>query len=297
MLAQPPHQQLKLVEGHVLTATNVHKDCLGVVKKTSPVKQRAHQGILESLLGTILSVRDSRAKQATGLRRAEGSHEIIKTNVDQARPHHNAGNRPDTLGNHAVGRRKRFVHALLGQNQLSHSRVVKGDQGVGEHRQLVEGDLCLLPATPSLKIKWRRGKDHCEGSFLPGETSHQRGSPGACSSTEPHTDEDDLAIAQGIPDFQLRLFGCLLSKGGIAPRAQAFCEITADLDFLRGNRTCQSPHIRIAGKQFGTLHAIERNPVQHVGPGTSYPDDFDGGIRNGLLASSLVGNHGGTATP
>ena len=168
------------------------------------------------------------------------------------------------------------MYTLLGEHELSHSRVVEGDKGVGEHREFSEGGLRLVPPTLALEIERGGGKDHRKGPLFPGQSGHQgcRSRTGAASQA--HADKDDLAVAQRVPNLQFRLLRSLITERRITSGSQSLGQVAAKLDLLRSDRTGQGSHIGIAGEELGSFHAIESDTVQHVGAGTSYSDYFDG---------------------
>ena len=165
---------------------------------------------------------NTRPKKTTRFRRTQGRHQIIQSDVDKARPHHDPGNRTDTLRDHAISCGKRFVDTLLGENKFSHSRVVEGDQGIRKQGQLIKSQLCLVFSAFPLEIERGCGKYNRKGPLLPGQPRYQGSCTRTGASSQSDADEDNLAVAQCIPNFQFRLLCRLVPKRWITPDPSPF---------------------------------------------------------------------------
>ena len=83
-----------------------------------------------------------------------------------------------------------------------------------------------------------------------------------------------------------------MAELGIAAGAEALGEIHAELDFFAGETGMERADVGIERQQLSALHAVERDPLQHIRAGTAKADDFNGGRGDRLLRISRVGNHG-----
>jgi hypothetical protein len=125
-------------------------------------------------------------------------------------------------------------------------------------------------------------KTTTKAPFLAGDAGDDGCGAGAGAAAEAGAEEDDAAALERGADLFLRLEHAWNARVRDRRRPEALGEVDAELDFLLGEAGTEGADVGVECEQFGALHAIERDALQHVGAGTAEADDFDGGCGNDL---------------
>jgi hypothetical protein len=229
------HEQLDFEEGEVFAAGEVDEDGLGVFEERALIEEWAGEGVFEGFGGAVFAVGEAGAEEAAGAGGAEGGHEVVEADVDEAGADDEADDGFDGFADHVVCGGEGFVDALFGEDELAHAVVVEGDECVGEDGEFVEGGFGLFAAAAAFEGEGHGGEDDDEGSFFAGEAGDDGSGSGAGATAEAGAEEDDAAAFEGGADFVFGFEDGLVAEFGITTGAEAFGEVSAELDFFVGD--------------------------------------------------------------
>jgi hypothetical protein len=255
------------------------------------IEEWAGEGVFEGFGGAVFAVGEAGAEEAAGAGGAEGGHEVVEADVDEAGADDEADDGFDGFADHVVCSGEGFVDALFGEDELAHAVVVEGDECVGEDGEFVEGGFGLFAAAAAFEGEGHGGEDDDEGSFFAGEAGDDGSGSGAGATAEAGAEEDDAAAFEGGADFVFGFEDGLVAEFGIATGAEALGEVAAELDFFVGDAGGEGADVGVEGEEFGTFHAVECDAFEHVGTGSTEADDFDAGGGDGLLWVARIRNH------
>jgi hypothetical protein len=113
---QALHEQFDFEKREIFAAGQVDEHGLCVFEERALVEQRAGEGIFESGAGAVLATGDAGPEEAARAVGAEGAHEIVQADVDQAGADDEADHCLDGLANHAVCGGECLVNPLFGED-------------------------------------------------------------------------------------------------------------------------------------------------------------------------------------
>ncbi len=122
----------------------------------------------------------------------------------------------------------------------------------------------------------------------------QRRRPGTGPAAEARADKNHARIDKCLADFVGRFHRRLITKFGIAARAEAARDQAAELHFARRHRTGERLHFGIDRNEIAFFHSVEHDAIERVRAGATDAHDFDWDnfffpFRQGVVVAEL--NH------
>ncbi len=216
----------------------------------------------------------------------DGLH-IGEVQIDQARIHHQVGDRAHARFQHAIGQPEGVGHLDAGRDHLEQVLVGHDDQRVGHLAQGVDAVIGIGAPPVALEIE-RLGddRDGQDAALARQPADHRRRTR---SGPAPHAggDEHHVRVVQHAQQVVTALFGGGGTDVGLAPRAQPLGQGRAQLQAVGGQRTRQRLGVGVGRDELDPLQAGFDHVVQRVAATAADPQHHDAGAL--LDQSGVVG--------
>ena len=269
---------------HVVAADDRDDDALGTLHRDA-IEQRIGDGLFggfERAVGALALAGAHHRLAHLGHHRAD----VGKIEIDQARHHHQIGDRADALLQHFVGKLEGLFEGGIRLGDEEQILVGNDDQRIDVALQLLDARLGAAHAARAFEQERLGHHAHGEHALLARDLGDDRGGTGAGAPAHARRDEAHVHAIERALDQGDGFLGGGAANLGAGARAKALRDIGAQLDAMLGDGDIERLRVGVGDDEINTLDFGGNHVGDGVSAGPAHTDHGD--ARTQLL------NSGGT---